>query len=501
MSSTENQDSNQFNAFMSGSYELTDTIVAISTNNHLDAPIGIVRLSGSKAFEFVEKISDLKTDNLEHAHLKLTNLYSIKNSVLSVSEKNIPKNDRTLIDEAMIVGFHNPKSYTGEDLIEFHCHGNRGILIELCDELISLGARPASAGEFSYRAVINGKMEITQAESVQELISSGNPQFRKSAQFALHGKLQKELSILRDKLLSCRSFIELDIDFMEQGYSGEGLAAALPYVADVKSELENMITRSERLRKRKSSISVSLIGIPNAGKSKLFNSLLSENRAIVSEEKGTTRDTISETVQIGSFMVNLSDTAGLREAENKIEKEGVERTLEALRSSDLSVLVFDPENFNESVVSFESIPENLREKIIAVIGKSDLINEDTLENLSSRLPFQKIIPVSGKDNLGLDDLVSEITSRLENSESESSELNLLISERQIGLVKEAYKKFLNFESEAKRFSDPNSSDHGLSSDLLSVHLNDAQATLEKVLGKISPDEMVNHIFSNFCIGK
>ena len=428
------------------------TIAAISTALG-EGGIAIIRASGPDAVVISTKILTRKNFDTP-GKLYLTSLLD--------SEGNV-------IDKVLAVNFRAPNSYTGEEIVEIHTHG--GILIaQLCLKLlISNGALLAEPGEFTRRAFINGKIDLSQAEGVLGIIKSRSVEALKASARTLTGELSSKVHELHDEILNLQAGVEIDLDFPE----GDSFDVNFDSLSKIINDLEELIARCEAGMLLNHGIRVVIAGKPNAGKSSLLNALLGRNRAIVTEIPGTTRDIISENLIINGLPVNLSDTAGLRDTDNIIEAQGVKLALDAMNDSDICLYVIDgAEEFHEALPDVANV--------IVVINKSDLEQRAKIN-----APFRKI-NVSAKNNIGIDKIKAAIYEQATRNSSLVEGLNA--SSGQL----ESLRETLNSLTDAI-----NSPDDDITAGLL----NSARVSLLNVLGIDAGDELLNNMFSRFCVGK
>ena len=428
------------------------TIAAISTALG-EGGIAIIRTSGPDAVIISTKILTRKNFDIP-GKLYLTSLLD--------SEGNI-------IDKVLAVNFCAPNSYTGENIVEIHTHG--GILVaQLCLKLLIMnGAKLAEPGEFTRRAFINGRIDLSQAEGVLGIIKSRSVEALKASARTLTGELSSQIHELHDKILNIQAGVEIDLDFPE----GDSFEVNLDALNDVIRELERLLARCESGALLNQGVRVVIAGKPNAGKSSLLNALLGKNRAIVTEIPGTTRDIISENLIINGLPINISDTAGLRETDNIIEAQGVNMAINAMNESDICLYVIDgSQEFNEV------LPD--KANVILVINKSDLEQRAIINT-----PFTKI-HVSAKNLTGIDELKTAIYEQATKNFALVEGLNA--SSGQLEYLRES----LNALKEAI-----NSPDDDITAGLL----NSARVALLNVLGIDAGDELLDNMFSRFCVGK
>ncbi|MPS72640.1 MAG: tRNA uridine-5-carboxymethylaminomethyl(34) synthesis GTPase MnmE [Chryseobacterium sp.] len=458
-----------------------DTICALATANGIGA-IGIIRVSGNESFEIVNRIFEGK--NLEKVESHTVHYGFIKD-------------ENETIDEVMISVFHAPKTFTTENSVEISFHGSPYIGKKILEVLIKNGARMAKAGEFTMRAFMNGRIDLSQAESIADLIASENEASRKVALNQLKGGISNEISFLRNDLLNFTSLIELELDFAEEDVEFADRTALKSLLYKIENKLNSLIESFQYGNAIKNGTAVAIIGKPNAGKSTLLNALLKEERAIVSNIAGTTRDTIEEILHIKGHAFRLIDTAGLRETVDEIEAIGVKKAKEKVKNAEILVYLADA-GTEDLLEDIEMIKSLLREdlKLIICATKIDEVIPTQYEKLeqifrnaiSTDFDFIKI---SAVENQNLQDLKNELSSYVEQLKSEEG--NVVITNQR---HYEALQKSLN---SVKRVDEAVSSQ--ITTELLAYELRNALEYLGEISGEFSNDEVLGNIFSKFCIGK
>ncbi|WP_313268980.1 tRNA uridine-5-carboxymethylaminomethyl(34) synthesis GTPase MnmE [Epilithonimonas vandammei] len=458
-----------------------DTICALATANGIGA-IGIIRVSGNQSFEIVNKIFEGK--NLEKVDSHTVHYGFIKDE------------DET-IDEVMISVFHAPKTFTTENSVEISFHGSPYIGKKILEALIKNGARMAKAGEFTMRAFMNGRIDLSQAESIADLIASENEASRKVALNQLKGGISNEISFLRNDLLNFTSLIELELDFAEEDVEFADRTALKSLLYKIEDKLNSLIESFQYGNAIKNGTAVAIIGKPNAGKSTLLNALLKEERAIVSNIAGTTRDTIEEILHIKGHAFRLIDTAGLRETADEIEAIGVKKAKEKVENAEILVYLADAgtEDLSEDVEMIKSLLRDDLKLIICATKIDEVVptHYEKLEqifrnNISTDFDFIKI---SAVENQNIQDLKNELSSYVEHLKSEEG--NVVITNQR---HYEALQKSLN---SVKRVDEAVSSQ--ITTELLAYELRNALEYLGEISGEFSNDEVLGNIFSKFCIGK
>jgi len=453
-----------------------ETIIALATPNGLGA-ISVIRISGKDAIITTEKLFKSKKKK-----------FLSKQKTHTVHLGHILKNGHEL-DEVLITLFKGPHSYTGEDTVEISCHGSTYIQQEIIDLFIDHGVRVANPGEFTLRAFINGKMDLNQAEAVADLIASENEGSHKLAMQQMKSGFSNDLKNLRSELLHFTSMIELELDFSEEDVEFAERGEFKKLVTKIQSELKTLINSFQSGNVLKNGISVAIAGKPNAGKSSLLNTLLNEDKAIVSDIPGTTRDSIEDSIIIDGIKFRFTDTAGLRETKDEVESKGIEKTKEKISNAKILLYLFDINDItiNEiksSLKTFER--EDL--SIILVRNKIDLKNKN--KSILKELTNRELIEISATDSKS----VTKLKKRLVN---EVDILNpytdvIISNSRHYEALKKALKAIEEVNKGLK---------NNISGDLLSVDIRRSIEHLGEITGEITNDDVLGNIFANFCIGK
>ena len=453
-----------------------ETIIALATPNGLGA-ISVIRISGGKAIKTTEKLFKGKNNKILS-----------KQKSHTVHLGHLLKNDHEL-DEVLITLFKGPHSYTGEDTVEISCHGSTYIQKEIIDLFIDHGIRVANPGEFTLRAFINGKMDLNQAEAVADLIASENEGSHKLAMQQMKSGFSNDLKKLRSELLHFSSMIELELDFSQEDVEFAERDEFKKLTNKIRSELKILIDSFQSGNVLKNGISVAIAGKPNAGKSSLLNTLLNEDKAIVSEIPGTTRDSIEDSLVIDGINFRFTDTAGLRETKDIIESKGIEKTKEKIEKAQILLYLFDVNDTN--IDEIKSKTDSFKRKdlsILLVRNKIDLKIEN--KNLLNDLKDSELIEISATDS----DSVSKLKNRLVN------EVDILNPYTDIIISNsrhyEALTKALKAIEEVNKGLKEN-----ISGDLLSVDIRRSIEYLAEITGEITNDDVLGNIFANFCIGK
>ncbi|MFT7823202.1 MAG: tRNA uridine-5-carboxymethylaminomethyl(34) synthesis GTPase MnmE [Sulfurimonas sp.] len=446
---------------------MNETITAIATAHGVSS-ISIIRVSGEEALRIAQKVSMQESLTPRYAHL--TPLYTA---------------EKTLIDQAIMIYFSAPRSFTGEDIVEFQCHGGMIVAEEVLSTVLSYGARLAEPGEFSKRAFLNGKIDMSEAEAISKLIEAKSVDAAKILARQMKGELRIFVEESRDALLQSLAYSEVMIDYAEEDIPEDILETITNQLDTLTGQMNDIVDASHRRRGLIEGFKVAIIGKPNVGKSSLLNALLAYERAIVSDIAGTTRDTIEEQVRIGSHIIRLVDTAGIRESEDTIEKIGIERSISSVEDADVIIALFDRsrayDNEDEKIVS---MLEKLEDKyLIVAMNKSDL----ALQFDPSVL--EKCDPVAVSAKKGFTHLTKKIETLLD-SIGEGEEL-MLVSSRQIEAVE-------NARDALEKAKIPL-----LSGELefFSYHLQDAVKEISSISKPFDSEEVLDKMFGEFCLGK
>jgi tRNA modification GTPase len=402
-----------------------------------------------------------------------------------------------IYDQVLVSIFKNPNSYTGEDIIEISCHGSTFIQQQIIQLLLRKGCRMAQAGEFTLRAFLNGKLDLSQAEAVADLISSDNEASHQIAMQQMRGGFSSEIAKLREELLNFASLIELELDFAEEDVE----------FAD-RTQFNELLNRIEFVLKRlidsfavgnviKNGIPVAIVGEPNVGKSTLLNALLNEERAIVSEIAGTTRDTIEDELVIDGIGFRFIDTAGIRETKDVVESIGIRKTFEKIEQAQVVVYIMDSskltintENLKEVHVEIEKIKNQFPLKALIIIGnKADKLSVTDTQKLKSEIP--NIILISAKEKTGIEDLKNQLLSFVNTGALRNNE-TIVTNTRHYDSLLKALEEILKVKFGLES---------GLSSDLMAIDIKQALYQFGTITGQVTNDELLGNIFANFCIGK
>lgn len=450
---------------------MNDTIAAISTSLGIGA-ISIVRMSGTDAIKIANKIF---TKDLENVKSHTINYGFIKEN-------------GEVIDEVLISVMKAPHTYTTEDIIEINCHGGITTTNKVLETLLKNGARLAEPGEFTKRAFLNGRIDLTKSEAVMDLLESKTETARKLAINSLQGTTAKLVDNFRDKIKQLISSIEVNIDYPEY-YDIEviTLDKIKEETTKMKQELENIIKESENSKIIKNGIDTLIIGRPNVGKSSILNKFLDEDKAIVTDIAGTTRDIVEGQVMLDNIILNIIDTAGIRATEDKVEKIGVEKSLSLIEQADLIIVVL---NSNEKLTKedLELLEKTKNKNTIVVLNKNDLERKIELEKLKE----YNLVSTNTNNLEGIDNLKDKIKEMFNLEQISTKDYNYLTNVRQISLAKNAYQKLIDVENALKE---------NLPVDMIEIDLRDCFDILGEITGKTYSDEIIDNLFERFCVGK
>jgi len=436
-----------------------DNIIALATPQGIGA-IGVIRLSGPEVISICSKVFYFKST--------LKDLTKVKSHTLHFGTI---KDGQNIIDEVLVSVFKTPHSYTGENSIEISCHGSQYIQQEIINLFLRIGVRMATAGEFTLRAFLNGKLDLSQAEAVADLIASNSKASHKIAMQQMRGGFSSDLKILRSDLVNFASLIELELDFAEEDVNFADRDDFKELLIKIKKLLRNLIDSFAVGNVLKNGIPVAIVGEPNVGKSTLLNALLNDDKAIVSAIAGTTRDAIEDELVINGLLFRFIDTAGIRKTEDIIENIGIKKTYENIDKAQLVLYLVDAHQFQNSEFRIQNYSAKINDlekkypnkKILTIINKSDLLTKNELISINSKFKTQNSkLLISAKFKTGLDTLNQALDA---------------INEVSTGLQQQ------------------------LSSDLLAIDIRQALYHLGEITGEVTNDDLLGNIFANFCIGK
>ena len=449
---------------------MNDTIAGISTALGVGA-ISIIRVSGKDAIPLVNEIfkgkdlTKVNTHTIHYGHIV---------------------NKEEIIDEVLISIMKSPKTYTKEDIVEINCHGGISTTNKVLELLIQKGIRLAEPGEFTKRAFLNGRIDLIEADGIMNLIEAKTETSRKLSINQLSGNVSNKIISLRDKLIQVISNIEVNIDYPEyddiEVINNEKI---LPILKEVNKSLEDTITQSENGKIITEGIKVCLIGRPNVGKSSLLNTLLEENKAIVTNIAGTTRDIVEGTIQIDNIPIHLIDTAGIRETSDIVEQIGVNKSKEVIENSNLIILILN---------SNEQLTEEDKYLLELITNKNSIIvlNKIDLPTNIEEINHENIVKISAEYNIGIDDLKNKIKYLFNIDKIETTDMNYITSARSIGLLKKAQDILKEVINKTRQ---------GIEPYLLEIDIKEAWNILGEIIGATYKEEMLDEMFKRFCLGK
>ena len=455
-----------------------DTICALSTPNGIGA-IAMIRLSGSDSFAVMQKLfrKDLSQKESHTAHFGLI------------------KDGDKLVDEVVAVIYKNPKSFTGEDMVEISCHASPYIVQEILRLLLDNGCRMAREGEFSLRAYLNGKVDLSQAEAIADLIASENKASHEMAMSQMRGGFAKVINELREELIHFASMIELELDFGEEDVEFANRNELVDLVLRILTEIRRLSGSFALGNVLKNGVPVSIVGEPNVGKSTLLNQFLNEDRAIVSNIAGTTRDVIEDTVTYNGIEFRFIDTAGIRETTDEIESIGIEKAFEKVKQASIILYMVDAAHtdLNYAKSELQKVRNVMAEgkELIVVINKVDKVKSVDVSNFKTTLNHDKIVLLSAKEAQGLEDLKEILVQHVQKQGNVTG---------QVIVSNARHFNALNLADEALervKFSLKN----GIPTDLVAMDIRQCLFHLSEITGTINTEDLLDSIFSNFCIGK
>ena len=457
---------------------MSTTIAAIGTALS-NSGISIIRISGNNSLNIVNKIFK-SSAKLEPNHI-------IYGKILDNGE---------VLDNVLVSYFKAPHSYTGEDVCEINCHGGNQVTKEILELVLESGATLAEPGEFSKRAFLNGKMDLSQAEAVINLINAKTKTESRIAAKNMEGDLSKKIRELREELVELMAQIEVSVDYPEYDYEEVEPTSIISLLDKKISQIQHILDTYEHGKYIKNGVNVAILGKPNVGKSSLLNNLAHYEKAIVTNIPGTTRDIVEETINLGNIVLNISDTAGIRDTEDIIEKIGVEKSLKILEEMDLVLYIINGEE-GIAKQDFEILSkiQNKGLKYITVINKSDIASKDDIKAIMDELEknnINKPVLISVKDNVGIDELKEKIVKLFDSTDLDYSHELIITSERHKDLLKKA----VNYLEDAKK-----EIALGQPIDIVSIYVKKSTKTLGEIIGADVTQDIIAKIFEKFCLGK
>jgi len=455
-----------------------DTIIALATSSGVGA-IAVIRLSGENSIKIINQFFQSKFGNKD--------LTTVKSHTIHLG--NIVDNNH-VIDEVLVSIFKNPQSYTGENVVEINCHGSVYIQQEILQLFIKNGVRNANAGEFTLRAFLNGKMDLSQAEAVADLISSNSAASHQVALQQMRGGFSSEIQGLRQQLLNFASLIELELDFAEEDVEFADRTEFKNLISKINNVLKRLIDSFALGNVLKNGIPVAIVGEPNVGKSTLLNALLNEEKAIVSHIEGTTRDAIEDEITIDGVAYRFIDTAGIRNTEDIVENIGIQKTFENIEKAQLVLHLIDASKIDllqHKIAELEN--KYPSKKILTIINKADLLSKEVILNLKSQ--FSNLIILSAKHKEGIPELTTTLT-LLANKGALSNNETIVSNSRHFEALNNAFNAIKEVEKGIE---------NNISTDLFSIDIRQALFHLGEITGEVTTEDLLGNIFANFCIGK
>jgi tRNA modification GTPase len=459
----------------------TDTIIALATPSGAGA-IAVIRLSGDEAIRIGSRFFK-----------SVSGKVLVEQKTHTIHLGHIVDGDRA-IDEVLVSVFKNPNSYTGEDVIEISCHGSMYIQQEIIQLFLRNGCRMATAGEFTLRAFLNGKLDLSQAEAVADLISSDNEASHQIAMQQMRGGFSSEIAKLREELLNFASLIELELDFAEEDVEFADRSQFKELIERITFVLKRLIDSFAVGNVIKNGIPVAIVGEPNVGKSTLLNALLNEDRAIVSEIAGTTRDTIEDEISIGGIGFRFIDTAGIRDTNDVVESIGIKKTFEKIDQSQVVIYLFDSTKYKAQSDKFKVELEKIKNKypqkpLIILANKMDQIDDIQITQMQSEIPDIKLL--SAKTGFGVEALTNSLLKLINTGTLRNNE-TIVTNTRHYDALLKALEEIQKVQQ---------GMDENLSGDLMAIDIRQALYHFGEITGEITSDDLLGNIFANFCIGK
>ncbi|MCX8128991.1 MAG: tRNA uridine-5-carboxymethylaminomethyl(34) synthesis GTPase MnmE [Clostridia bacterium] len=457
---------------------IDDTIAAISTAQGTGG-IGIIRISGSRAFDIASKLFKGKNS-----------FDKIKSHTISYGKLIDPKTGDT-VDEVLISKMKGPNTFTREDVVEINCHGGMVVIKKILELVIKQGSRIAEPGEFTKRAFLNGRIDLSQAEAVIDIINSKTDESSRAAVDQLEGKLSRKLREVRSKLIELIAHIEVTVDYPEHDIEEITGQKVYNNALEIKNKLQDIVKGFEKGRIIREGINIVIVGRPNVGKSSLLNELSGKNKAIVTDIPGTTRDIIEEYININGIPVRITDTAGIRETEDIVERIGVERAQKAIDAADLIIIVIDT-SMGMDDEDLKILEKAGNKKLIVLLNKIDLVDDFVINEIESRFAGRKVLKSSVKNDIGIDKLEDEISGMFFTGEINANNEILVTNIRHKDLIDKAISSTCEACSAYEA---------GMPLDCITIDIKNAAEYLGQVTGESISEDVMHEIFKRFCIGK
>lgn len=459
---------------------LTNTTIASISTGLINSGISIIRISGKDSLKIIKRIFTGYRD-IEPNKIIYGSIINSKNEIM---------------DKVLVSYFKAPKSYTGEDICEINCHGGKQITLEILDEVLKNGAIIAEPGEFSKRAFLNGKMDLSQAEAISNLIESKTSKQAKIAVNQLQGKLSEKIKNNKEKLVDLLAQIEVNIDYPEYDYEQLSNENILNIVKNIEANISKMLSSYEEGKIINSGVNVAILGAPNVGKSSLLNNLANYEKAIVTDIPGTTRDIVDETINLGDVVLNISDTAGIRNTEDIVEKIGVQKSIKKLDEVDLVIYILscDQKISNIDIEMLSKIKEKSL-KFIIINNKIDIKQDSILnENIKKlkKIGINGYINISVKTDKGIDELKNKILEYFKLNDFDYTKDFIIVNKRHKDLLLKSDQLLLDCIKDIK---------NGQSVDIIEIAIKQAASYLGQIIGDDVSIDLVNTIFEKFCLGK
>jgi tRNA modification GTPase len=462
-------------------YQLNDTICAIATPPG-DGAIAIIRLSGKEAILIANKIFSKDVLSFKSHSAQVGNIIDPKNNIL---------------DSCLMIVMISPNSYTGEDIVEINCHGGHFLTKKIFELILSTGARAANPGEFTYRAFLNNKIDLTRAEAVQSIIGAKNELALSAAEKHLSGHLYKKIKSFQDELVSIAAIIEAWVDYPEEGLEFASFDEIKKIFQKIIQKMQNLENTFEEGQLITSSISLAIVGSPNVGKSSLMNLICKKEKAIVTKIAGTTRDILDEEISLDGLNYKIIDTAGIRKTSSIIEKQGIEKSLNMIKNADIVLLVLDASK-KLTPNDLDLIKKAPKHKTILIHNKCDLIKNKSDKPITPPSSAQNIVKMSAKEEIGLDDLKIKLKELVLSKFSSNKDRSL--SKEEVVITHLRHKTALSLAIKSCMEANQNF-ENNISAEFIASDIKECLNHLSQIIGIDVTEDILSSIFSKFCVGK